>query len=123
MVEGNPDFSVDFAEAESIVDPDKINVPLTLVAKLYNMDVSDDIKASDVEWTRYSEDASGNERTALDNAWSLKHADSGKSVVLTKDDMDMGAYMPKVIRFTATATLWDGEGNVVAKNSVTYEYD
>jgi hypothetical protein len=123
MVEGNPDFSVDFAEAESIVDPDKINVPLTLVAKLYNMDVTDDIKASDVEWTRYSEDASGNERTALDNAWSLKHADSGKSIVLTKDDMDMGAYMPKVIRFTATATLRDGEGNAAAKNSVTYDYE
>lgn len=123
MVEGNPDFSVDFAEAESTVDPDKINIPLTLVAKLYNMDVTDDIKASDVEWTRYSEDASGNERTALDNAWSLKHADSGKSIVLTKDDMDMGAYMPKVIRFTATATLRDGEGNAAAKNSVTYDYE
>lgn len=123
MVEGNPEFRVDFAEAEFIVDPDNVNIPLTLVAKLYNIDVTDDIKAEDIAWTRYSEDADGNERTALDNAWSLKHAGSGKSIVLTKDDMDIGAYMPKAIRFTATATLRDGEGNAAAKNSVTYDYE
>lgn len=122
MMEGNPEFSVDFAEAEFIVDPDNVNIPLTLVAKLYNMDVTDDIRTEDIAWTRYSEDADGNERTALDNQWTLKHAGTGKSITLTKDDMDMGAYMPKTIRFTCTATLRDGENNAVATEAVSYEY-
>lgn len=122
MVEGNPEFSVDFAEAEFVVDPDNVHIPLTLVAKLYNMDVTDDIKTEDMAWTRYSEDADGNERTALDNQWTLKHAGAGKAITLTKDDMDMGAYMPKTIRFTCTATLRDGENNAVATDAVSYEY-
>ena len=122
MVEGNPEFTVDFAEPETIVDPDNIHVTLTLVAKLYNMDVTSDIKTEDISWTRYSEDADGKERTALDNSWAIKHAGSGKSIVLTRSDMDMGAYMPKTIRFTCTATLRDGEGNAAAINSVVYEY-
>lgn len=122
MVEGNPEFTVDFAEPETIVDPDNIHITLTLVAKLYNMDVTADIKDEDISWTRYSEDADGKERTALDNAWALKHAGSGKSIVLTRSDMDMGAYMPKTLRFTCTATLRDGEGNAAAANSAVYEY-
>ncbi len=122
MVEGNPEFTVDFAEPETIVDPDNIHITLTLVAKLYNMDVTSDIKDEDISWTRYSEDADGKERTALDNSWAIKHAGSGKSIVLTHSDMDMGAYMPKTLRFTCTAVLRDGEGNAAATNSVTYEY-
>lgn len=122
MIEGNPDFAVEFQEPESIIDPDKIDLTLTIVATLYNMDITDDILDADISWTRYSEDADGNERTASDNVWSLKHADSGKSLHLTKDDMDFGGYMPKTIKFTATVTLRDGMGNETATAAVSYEY-
>lgn len=57
MIEGNPDFAVDFQEPESILDPDKIDLTLTIVATLYNMNITDDILDADVMWTRYSEDA------------------------------------------------------------------
>ena len=122
MIEGNPDFAVDFQEPESIVDPDKIDLTLTIVATLYNMNITDDILDADVMWTRYSEDAEGNERTASDNVWSLRHANTGKSLHLTAEDMDFNGYMPKVIRFTATVTLRDGMGNEAATAAVSYEY-
>ena len=122
MVEGNPDFTVDFAETENIYDPDNFNAALTIVAMLYNIDITADILAADVAWTRYSEDASGVERVASDNAWALRRANSGKSITLTISDCDINGYMPKKIRFTATVTLRDGTGNAASVQSVSYEY-
>jgi len=122
MIEGNPDFTVDFAEPENLIDPDNINITLTIVAKLYNIDVTADILDADVQWVRYSEDADGVERVASDNAWAIKKANSGKSITLTSEDMDFNGYMPKVIRFTATVVLRDGMGEETAADSVSYEY-
>ena len=122
MIEGNPDFAVEFREPESLLDPDKIDLTLTILATLYNMDITDDILDADISWTRYSEDADGNERVASDNVWSLRHANAGKSLHLTAADMDFNGYMPKVIRFTATVTLRDGMGNEAATAEASYEY-
>lgn len=122
MIEGNPDFAVEFAEPESLIDIDNIDITLTIVATLYNMVITDDILDADISWTRYSEDADGNERTDSDTIWSLKHGSSGKSLHLTAADMDFNGYMPKVIRFTATVTLRDGMGNETATAEASYEY-
>ena len=122
MIEGNPDFSVDFAESEDIFDPDNIDTTLTIVAKLHNIDITDDILISDIAWTRYSEDAEGVERVSSDLLWTTKHANTGKSLHLTKEDMDFLGYMPKTIRFTASVTLRDGDGKEAATDSVSYEF-
>lgn len=122
MVEGNPAFSVDFAETETLFDPDRFALTLTVVATLYNQDVTADILDADVQWTRYSEDADGNERTASDTAWALKRAGAGKSIALTAADCDFNGYVPKTLRFTATVTLRDGQGEEAATDSVSYEY-
>lgn len=108
MIEGNPHFTVDFMEAEAIFDPDNFNTTLTILAKLYNQDVTDDIRDTDIVWTRYSEDLNGVERVSSDNAWALRHAGAGKSISLTADDADFLGYVPRVLRFTATVTLRDG---------------
>jgi hypothetical protein len=110
MVEGNPEFTVDFAEEEQLYDADNFHMTLTIVAKLYNMDVTDDILTDDVEWTRYSEDAEGNPRTASDNLWALNHAGAGKAISLDLEDLDVATSsgFPKKVRFTATVTLRDG---------------
>lgn len=121
MIEGNPDFAVEFAEPESLIDIDNIDITLTIVATLYNMVITDDILDADISWTRYSEDAEGNERTDSDTIWSLKHGASGKSLHLIAADMDFNGYVPKVIRFTATVTLRDGMGNETAKAVANYE--
>lgn len=122
MIEGNPDFIVEFAETDEIYDPDRFDATLTIVAKLHNIVITDDILDSDVMWTRYSEDEDGVERVASDNAWALKRAGAGKSLHLTKEDCDFNGYVPRVLRFTATVTLRDGMGDVAAQEKAVFEY-
>ena len=122
MIEGNPAFTVDFADTDYLFDPDRFNVTLTIIAKLYNNDVTADILDADVTWTRYSEDANGVERVASDNAWAIKRAGAGKSMQLTAADCDFNGYVPRVLRFTATVVLRDGMGNEAAADKVSFEY-
>lgn len=122
MVEGNPDFTVDFAETDYLFDPDKFNLTLTIIARLYNMDITADILDADVQWTRYSEDANGVERVASDNAWALKHAGAGKSIDLTVEDCDFNGYVPKTLKFIATVTLRDGMGNEAGTANAVFQY-
>ena len=122
MVEGNPDFTVEFANTDYLFDPDRFAVTLTIIAKLHNIDVTADILSADVIWTRYSEDADGNERVASDNAWALKRAGAGKSINLTAADVDFNGYVPKVLRYTATVTLRDDMGEPAATESVSFEF-
>ena len=122
MVEGNPEFTVDFADTDYLFDPDNFAVTLTIIARLYNMDITDDILDADVQWTRYSEDADGNERVTSDQAWALKHAGAGKSIDLTVEDCDFNGYIPKTLRFTATVTLRDGMGEAAGTAKAVFEY-
>ncbi len=122
MVEGNPQFTVEFAETDYIFDPDRFALTLTIIARLYNMDITDDILPADVQWTRYSEDAKGNERVASDNAWALKRANAGKSIDLTIADCDLNGYMPRTLKFIATVTLRDGQGREAGTESAIFEY-
>ena len=122
MIEGNPEFTVEFAETDYLFDPDRFALTLTIIAKLYNIDITDDILDADVQWTRYSEDADGNERVASDTAWALKRANEGKSIDLTVVDCDFNGYIPKTLKFIATVTLRDGMGNEAGTESAVFEY-
>lgn len=122
MVEGNPQFTVEFADTDYIFDPDRFSLTLTIIARLYNMDITDDILPADVEWTRYSEDANGVPRTASDNAWALKRAGAGKSLSLTIEDCDLNGYMPRTLKFIVTVTLRDGMGNEAGTESAIFQY-
>ena len=122
MMEGNPQFTVEFADTDYIFDPDRFSLTLTIIARLYNMDITDDILPADVEWTRYSEDANGVPRTASDNAWALKRAGAGKSLSLTIEDCDLNGYMPRTLKFIATVTLRDGMGNEAGTESAIFQY-
>lgn len=122
MVEGNPQFTVEFADTDYIFDPDRFALTLTIIARLYNMNITDDILPADVQWTRYSEDAKGNERVASDNAWALKRANAGKSIDLTIADCDLNGYMPRTLKFIATVTLRDGQGREAGTESAIFEY-
>lgn len=122
MVEGNPEFTVEFADTDYIFDPDRFNLTLSIIAKLYNMDVTADILDADVQWTRYSEDAQGVERVVSDQAWALKRAGAGKSIDLTIDDCDFNGYIPKTLKFIATVTLRDGVGNEAGTDTAIFQY-
>lgn len=122
MIEGNPAFSVEFEDTDFIFDPDRFNVTLSIVARLYNQDVTSSILDNDVVWSRYSEDESGQERAASDTAWALRRAGSGKSIELTATDCDFNGYIPAALRFTATVTLRDGMGEVLGTERAVFEY-
>lgn len=122
MIEGNPDFMVEFAETDYLFDPDNFDVTLQIIAWLHNIDITQDIADTDVVWTRYSEDAQGTPRVASDNVWALKRAGAGKSLHLTSADIDFNGYVPKTIKFTATVTLRDGMGNSAAEDQASFEY-
>ncbi|WP_294613964.1 hypothetical protein [uncultured Bacteroides sp.] len=122
MVEGNPEFTVNFADTDYIFDPDRFALTLTIIAKLYNNDVTADILDSDVQWVRYSEDANGVERVISDQAWALKRAGAGKSIDLNVGDCDFNGYVPKTIKFIATVTLRDGMGNEAGTDNAIFQY-
>lgn len=121
MVEGNPVFTVDFAETETLYDPDNFAATLTIVARLYNQDITAAIQPADVAWTRYSEDAAGVERVYDDTIWTQAHGGSGLSITLTAADCGFNGYMPRTLRFTATVTLRDGAGEAAATESASFE--
>ena len=122
MLEGNPDFTVEFNDTDVLFDPDRFDLTLYIIAKLHNQDITSDILAVDVVWTRYSEDNNGVQRVASDNAWAIRRANAGKSIHLTAADMDFDGNGPKTVRITATVTLRDGMGNNVAQDRAIFEY-
>jgi hypothetical protein len=125
MVEGNPDFSVDFAEPEQLYDLDNFYMRLAIVATLYNRDITEDIADEDFVWSRYSEDADGNERTQDDALWTAKHASGGRAIVCTLDDLGVGlsSGFPRVVRFTCTVTLRDGAKTALYEDSATMAFN
>ena len=123
MIEGNPAFTVDFLEDETIFDFDNFRAPLTIVAKLYNQDVTSDILDSDVAWTRYTENKAGEQRVTSDIIWAQEvGSKAGKAIVLSQSDLSVDSEgVPATIRFTATVTLRDGLGDEVAQDSITLQ--
>ena len=109
FIEGNPDFTVEFEPVNTVFRASAIDMTLTIVAKLHNQVITDDILDTDIVWTRYSEDADGNPRPTSDNLWAINHAGAGKSLRITTADIDwISGRLPAVVRFTATVTLRDG---------------
>lgn len=103
FAEGDPEFHASFEESEQIFDPDTFDTTLTVKATLYNQDVTGDL--SSVEWSRYSEDGNGIERTAADAAWLASHYGIGTQLHLTREDCGFYGYIPRALRFMATVTL------------------
>ncbi len=90
MIEGNPAFTIDFLEDETLYDFDNFRAPLTVVASLYGQDITSDILDSDVAWTRYTENRAGEQRVTSDNIWSLEvGSKAGKAIVLTQSDLSI----------------------------------
>lgn len=113
MVEGNPEFRIDFEEGEQFYDFDTFRAPLTLRATLHHQDVT--AAVSEVVWTRHTEDSLGEPRTTSDALWAKRVAEQiyrkerdAKRMVLTMADLDWSEQdRPRLLRFTATAGLGD----------------
>lgn len=114
MIEGNPEFTIDIESSEGWnFDMDKIvqlyedsQKPFTVLnvtGKLYNGDVTSHILDSDIEWTRDS----GN--VTEDNAWAVAHADTGKVLALSLNDLGPHYSTMTGCKFIAYALLRDGQ--------------
>lgn len=76
---------------------------LEISGQIYNRDVTEHILDIDIEWTRNSENVTE------DNAWAVKHADTGKELVIHRDDLGSNFTQIGYCNFKATVLLRDGQ--------------
>ena len=115
MVEGNPDFSIDIESSNGwYFDAERFATTLTITGELYNRDVTAHILDSDVEWTRDT----GN--VTEDNAWAVAHAETGKSLPLTVNDLGPDYMNMTGCKFIARVLLRDGQNNYETMNYITF---
>lgn len=106
MIEGNPDFTIDIDSSNGwYFDADKFETTLKITGKLYNQDVTSHILDTDIEWTRDT----GN--ITEDNAWAVAHAEAGKSLALTMNDLGPDYMNMTGCKFIARVLLRDGQNN------------
>lgn len=113
MIEGNPNFSIDIESTNGwFLNFDQLDkdgnlidelTTLEISGQIYNRDVTEHILDIDIEWTRNSENVTE------DNAWAVKHADTGKKLIIHRDDL--GSNFPQIgyCVFKATVLLRDGQ--------------
>lgn len=121
MTEGNPNFTIDFAEQELYWRGCTFNATLTLVATIYNEDITDQVDAANVEWTRASYDGGGARRVASDNAWTPTTDSDNKRLLLTTTDLDWDGVEGSIskIIFCCGVTIND---SVVATAEMDYVF-
>jgi hypothetical protein len=119
---GKLPFTLAFLEEDYPYDPENFQGTLTIVCKYGRDDITSLVLMPDIEWTRYSKDSEGNERTASDSAWNIRHNyqnwPTGRTqLTLQQSDLDAESDFPSVVTFKVEVTIRDGEGN-----SVGHEY-
>ena len=115
MIEGNPDFTIEIESSNGwYFDADKFATTLSIKGYLYNGEVTAHILDGDVEWSRDT----GN--VTEDNAWAVAHAEAGKSLPLTVNDLGPDYMMMTGCKFIARVLLRDGQGNYESTNFTTF---
>ena len=115
MVQGNPTFYIEIDSSNGwYFDADKFSTTLSVVGTLYNQDVTASILDQDVSWTRDT----GN--VTEDNAWAVAHAEAGKRIDLTVDDLGPDYLNLTGCKFIAKATLRDGQEVYESTSYVTF---
>lgn len=114
MIEGNPEFSIDFESDngwnvdDTQLGEEVVFTTFRMTGKLYNRDITEYVLDTDVTWTRDT----GN--VSEDNAWAIKRADAGKILTLTEDDLGIDFRKGVKCLFKCTAILRDGQETKIA---------
>ena len=115
MIQGNPSFTVDIDSSNGWhFDAERFATTLSVKGTLYNQDVTDSILDQDVQWTRDT----GN--VTEDNAWATAHAEAGKSIDLTVDDLGPDYMTLTGCKFIVTVLLRDGQEELGAQDFVSF---
>lgn len=100
MVEGNPNPVVELSHDTIFSDGKVLVATLTAKVKAYNRDITDTVAPNRMLWQRYSQDASGHQRTKLDSVWNNNHRNIGNTLQLTFADLDyVSTTEPAVVKF------------------------
>lgn len=121
MIEGNPNFTIDFTEHELYWRGDSFAGTLTLIATIYNQDITSKVSAANIQWTRESYDAGGNRRVGSDNAWTPVTSADRKQILLTIADLDWDGMEGSIskVSFCCRVTIDD---STVAQAQMDYEF-
>lgn len=115
MIQGNPLFTVNIDSSNGWhFDAERFATTLSVKGTLYNQDVTDSILDQDVQWTRDT----GN--VTEDNAWATAHAEAGKSIDLTVDDLGPDYMTLTGCKFIVTVLLRDGQEDLGAQDFVSF---
>ena len=115
MIQGNPLFTVDIDSSNGWhFDAERFATTLSVKGTLYNQDVTNSILDQDVQWTRDT----GN--VTEDNAWATAHAEAGKSIDLTVDDLGPDYMTLTGCKFIVTVLLRDGQEELEAQDFVSF---
>ena len=105
QIEGNSELTLEFSSSNGYTFfAGRMNTDITPIVYWGYNDISLDVLAGDWSWTRDSG------QVTEDNAWSVAHANNGRVLHLTNEDMPSNWGATRKVKFTCTAYLRDGAG-------------
>ena len=113
MIEGNSELSLVFSSNNGYnFFAGKVDAEFTPIVYWGYNDISEDVLPGDWSWTRDSG------QVTEDNAWSVAHANNGRVLHLTNEDMPSNWGATRKVKFTCTAYLRDGAGSIDIQNYI-----
>ena len=113
MIEGNSELTLGFSSNNGYnFFAGKVDAEFTPILYWGYNDISLDVLPGDWSWTRDSG------QVTEDNAWSVAHANNGRILHLTNEDMPNNWGATRKVKFTCTAYLRDGAGSIDIQNYI-----
>lgn len=113
QIEGNSELTLEFSSSNGYnFFAGKVNAAFTPIVYWGYNDISEDVLPGDWSWTRNSG------QVTEDNAWSVAHANNGRILHLTNEDMPNNWGATRKVKFTCTAYLRDGAGSIDIQNYI-----
>ena len=113
MIEGNSELTLEFSSNNGYnFFAGKVDAEFTPIVYWGYNDISEDVLPGDWSWTRDSG------QVTEDNAWSVAHANNGRILHLTNEDMPNNWGATRKVKFTCTAYVRDGAGSTNVENSI-----
>lgn len=113
QIEGNSELTLEFSSSNGYTFfAGKVDTEITPVVYWGYNDISADVLAGDWSWTRDSG------QVTEDNAWSVAHANNGRALHLTNEDMPSNWGTTRKVKFTCTAYVRDGIESINIENSI-----
>lgn len=113
QIEGNSELTLGFSSSNGYnFFAGKVDAEFTPILYWGYNDISLDVLAGDWSWTRNSG------QVTEDNAWSVVHANNGRILHLTNEDMPSNWGATRKVKFTCTAYVRDGAESINIENSI-----